>query len=713
MHSRKLYYFIDSPYIEVKDIPNPLIKLAAQKAEAKGEKKTVSDTPSNKKKEKAQPRVTRSRSSAKSSISSDNDTLIENKAALNKIKTEKEIKKEDDDTDNDDDEDNESLIKIKEKIQNSKKNDNSDLSPVEEKKNSKKHGIENSNVNKTNKHQKISNDIQKNDNKKQKKLIEKEDKMEIESSINQTKKEVDPNITQNFDNKPDELIRQLSSDINDLVSVSLISSKPNDLEMELLSDYSSDFSVSTSHMVSTEQDPEGLNTMNNKPWNVPPELMSMNELDSLFSESDLEDITTVSEDSKSVDSSSTNKRKFDKISASDSDSVSVEPKKVNTSVVSNFLKKNHIKKASGLSHEITNDFSDSESASKADSISDNKSDNTNKIQTSSDGDSEKSETIELNSIKEKSNDNEKTNNLMQTNKDITIKKESEPIKSDSVEKPTEKVESSITDSKDKNVVDKLAPSISIDMFYPSSKELVRIFTEAHTNIEYNNYHVKLRKIIHGKLNGDIVFFKKPYNCFSEISGKENELSKEKLNEDVQLNNDLEMKDVDINNENNINLSYKLDKINTDISCSGFVDVSSLFSKEELNKDILQKCHEKIKTKSTEFMWWEQYINNIIEWSNYINSRLSLSLKMKELLKNTKVEIEDVNTMKKANVIVVCLIKNKTNLLKSTNEPESLHRYKSLNVFSNMSLDISYHSNNENEERSIIVIQHSDTWKGVW
>ncbi|KAL6636055.1 hypothetical protein U3516DRAFT_529456, partial [Neocallimastix sp. 'constans'] len=37
MHSRKLYYFIDSPYIEVADIPHPLTKLPVKSSQTKKE----------------------------------------------------------------------------------------------------------------------------------------------------------------------------------------------------------------------------------------------------------------------------------------------------------------------------------------------------------------------------------------------------------------------------------------------------------------------------------------------------------------------------------------------------------------------------------------------------------------------------------------------------------------------------------------------------
>ncbi|ORX53820.1 hypothetical protein BCR36DRAFT_403478 [Piromyces finnis] len=700
MHSRKLYYFIDSPFIKVADIPHPLTKLAAQKAEAKNEKKNVSDIPTNKKKEKIQLKTVNSRGLMKPNISSDNDIIIKNKIKIDKTIKEPEVgfKKDESDSDNEDDEDNESLIKIKEKIQNSKKNSNSELNNIEEKI-GKKHGIDStdSDSTKINKNQKVNNDTLNDENKKLKKIKIENDNMEIESNSTQTKKEIDPAIVQDFDNKPDELIRQLSSDINDIVGVSLISSKPNDLEMELLSDYSSDFSVSTSHAIATEPDSDELDDINNKSWDVPPELMSMNELDSLFSESDLDDFNTMSEDSKSIDSYSTNKRKFDVISTSESDNSSIqESKKINSSIISTFQKKNHIKKASGLSNEIINSFSDNESPIIDDSLTDKKSDNENNTPSRINDDSEKSK--DLNSIKEEITNNE---NIKEINKEIPTKEaEKIEIKTDEIEKSIEKLKKIVTDAKNKNVKeDKPAPQISIEMFYPSSKELIRIFTEAHTNIEYNNYQIKLRKIIHGKLNGDIFFFKKSYNCFSTISEKENN-------------------SIDVDNakdeHHTTNINYKLEKINTDISCSGFVDVSSFFSRKELNDSILQTCHGKMKAKSTEFTWWEQYVNNIIEWSNFINNKLSFAIKIKELLKNAKVEHEDVNIMKKANVIVVCLIKNKTDLLNSTKEPESLLRYKPLNVYSNnISLDTSHQRNNENEERSIIVIQHSDQWNGVW
>jgi len=381
MHSRKLYYFIDSPYIEVADIPNPLTKLTAQskkESDTKTEKKSEVTASNNKKKqEKLPPRTMKTRNSVKSS---ENDTLS------NKRKNDKNEKKndtkessnivsdnnnnddddddddddEDDDDDNnndgdddDDDEDNESLIKIKEKIKNSM--------------NSKKHGIENQDTNKSNKHQKIAENTSINTN-KPKKENNKDNtiKPEPKSDTTPLKKEIKPesNFTQSFDNKPDELIRQLSSDINDLVGVSLISSKPTELEMELLSDYSSDFSVSTSHIIPTDQDSDEMENMKDIPR---PELMSMNELDSLFGDSDLEDINITSEDSKSVDSFPINKkRKFDNISASDSDSsFSTEPKKLNTFGLTNIslLKRNHVKKASGLSHEITSSFTDDDNLS--------------------------------------------------------------------------------------------------------------------------------------------------------------------------------------------------------------------------------------------------------------------------------------------------------------------------------------------------------------
>jgi len=834
MHSRKLYYYIDSPYIEVADIPNPLY--AKKEAEAKA-------TEAAKKKEKSSNKTStvKTRHSTKQEKSTEEEEEYDKKEESDTLPSEDEDEKDmEEEEDEDEDEDNESLIKIKEKIKNNaiKLSGGEEITSLESQETSshnenspnKKHKIERQELTKPNKHQKMNQDvdadnqnhklkedqevtkdnnhkikekvkkdgenetkinenqvnsentkesekkkqvkndheitIQKKEKEKEKENQEKDDKDEMALDSNplyqSTKKDPDPPMISNYNNKPDELISQLSSDINDLVGVSLIASKPNDLEMDLISDYSSDFSVSTSHFMTTDQDSDGIDDIQDKDWDIPrPELMSMNELDSLFGDSDLDDLTPISEDSRSMDSFSTTgkKRSYDMISTeSEPLTPGHEPKKLNSLLLNNpsngstigFLKRNHVKKASGLSQEIVNHFSDEESptsseATMTSTVTDKKEISPNgtpltsivspmtmtsepmSITTKENESPETSVSVKNDiTIKKEDTKEEKEDTLVQTTSLQNIKLEEKstststiPSTTTSTPSPTKVLTNTNTqilspskkdDSPKKYnpMKNKPAPTIAINMFYPSSKELIRIFTEAHTQIEYEHHSVNLRKIIHGKFNGDLVFIQKTYNCFVDILENNNQKMDIDVSKDDQNPSSVTIVEKDSNN-NFMGVNYKLEKINTEISCSGFVDVSSLFSRKELTDRIIQQCQERMKTKPSEFTWWGQYVSNIIEWTEYIFNNLNSTNRIKELLQNTKVEVDDINTMKKSPVLVICLTKDKSDLYKAQ-DPESLQRFRSLNVFSNN--HFSSHQKSS-KERTIVVIQHSETWKGIW